>query len=375
MPRVNGELWMRNEVDFVIINDTRRPKTGGDYVYTVMKSELIRQGYKVFEVSVPLLIDYMKARDSTDWIGRTSLLSAELLAYFRCYMSSLKKFMWGSRLMITSSCPTFPVFGHLTYHQPKAPFTYFSKESDSIRRMMGYKIQENERFSPMWLVVKKFLRLHLSNSEFTRKFVKKIYGLDSGVLYPPVPVHKYLHVNLHNKRKPHILISRPEAVTGISLLPKIAKYLPKNIKFIIIGDIDRVGIRTLHDLKDAGVKFEYLGYLKGERKIEIFRKCPVYINLAINESFGISVVEALAAGCVPIAHDSGAIPEYLPPEFRYSNFDEAAEKAEVYINSKNELRKELRGIALKFEEASFRKRFMVFVQGLETWLNTRKHKN
>lgn len=364
---------MHNEVDFVIINNTRRPGTGGDYVYSVMRNELIRQGYRVFEVSVPLLIDYMKARDPTNWIGRTSMVSAEILAYLLCYLSSFKKFVYGSRLMITSSCPTFPVFGHLTYHQPKAGmFTQFRKESDSMKRKIGYKIEENETLSPMWLLIKNFIRLHLSNSNFTRELVKKIYNVDSNVLYPPVPVHKHLHLDLYNKRKPYILVARPEATTGISLLPEIAKYLPKNMKFIIIGNIDRVGIETLRILKDAGTKFEYLGYVKEELKTEIFRKCSVYINLAINETFGITVVEALAAGCVPISHDSGAIPEYVPQEFRYSNFDEAAEKVAMHINSKNELRKKLRSIALKFEEARFRKKFMVFVRHLETLL---KHKN
>jgi len=271
--------------------------------------------------------------------------------------------------MITSSCPTFPVFGHLTYHQPKAGiFSSLRRESDSVRRKIGYRIEENETLSPMWFFVKKLIRLHLSNSKFTRQVVKKIYSIDSNVLYPPVAVKKYLHIHLHDKRKPYILITRPQATTGISSLPEIAKYLSKNMKFIVIGNIDHVGIRALHLLKNAGTKFEYLGYVKEELKTELFRKCSAYINLATNETFGITVVEALAAGCVPIAHDSGAVPEYLPQEFRYSNFDEAAEKVAIYINSKNELRKKLRSIALKFEEASFRKNFMFFVRNLETCL-------
>lgn len=364
---------MHNEVDFVIINNTRRPGTGGDYVYSVMRNELIRQGYRVFEVSVPLLIDYMKARDPTNWIGRTSMVSAEILAYLLCYLSSFKKFACGSRLMITSSCPTFPVFGHLTYHQPKAGmFTQFRKESDSIKRKIGYKIEENETLSPMWLLIKNFIRLHLSNSNFTRELVKEIYSVESHVLYPPVPVHTYLHLDLYEQRKPCILVARPEATTGISLLPDIAKHLSKNIKFVIIGNIDSEGVKTLRVLKDAGARFEYLGYVKEELKTELFRRCSVYINLAINEPFGITVVEALAAGCVPIGHTSGGIPEYLPQQFCYSNLYEAAEKVAMYINSKNELRTELRSIALKFEEASFRKKFMVFVRHLETLL---KHEN
>ena len=359
---------MHKEVDFLIINNTTRPRTGGDYVYTVMRNELTRQGYKVFEIAVPLLIDYLKC-DYPSWIEHTSMISAEIVAYFLCYLSSFQKFMRGSRLMITSSCPTFPVFGHLTYHQPKAGiFTDFRKESDSIKRKIGYRIEENETLSPLWLLVKSLLRLHLSNSNFTKELVKKIYGINSKVLYPPVPIHNHLRLDLHGKRKPYILVSRPEATTGIALLPEIAKYLPNNVKLIIIGNIDRVGLRALRILKDSGTRFEYLGYVKEELKTELFRKCSVYLNLAVNETFGITVVEALAAGCVPISHDSGAIPEYLPQELRYSNFDEAAEKVAMYINFNNELRKELRKIALKFEEARFREKFMIFLRQLDILL-------
>jgi glycosyltransferase involved in cell wall biosynthesis len=354
------------EVDLVIMNDTKKPRTGGDYVYAVMKNELIKQGYKIFEVSIPLLIDYIKARKFSNRISHLSSLPTEMLVRSLCYLSSLEKFMHGSRLMITSSCPAFPVFGHMTYHQPKAGiFTHFSKESDSAEIMIGRKIEENEILSPMWLLVKRLIRLHLSNSKFTRDVVKKIYGINSIVLYPPVPVHKYLHIDFHDRRKPYIIITRPEAVTGISLLPEIAKYLPKNMKFVIIGKIDPIGIRTLGLLKDAGVKFEYLGYVKEEQKIELFRKCSVLLNLAINETFGITAVEALAAGCVPIAHDSGSIPEYLPPELRYSKPNEAAEKVAIYIDSNDDLKEELRSIALRFEEHIFRERFMVFMRHLE----------
>jgi glycosyltransferase involved in cell wall biosynthesis len=356
-------------VDFVIINDTRSPRTGGDYVYVVMKNELIRHGYKISEISIPLLIDYMRTRDSTSWIGHTFLSAAEIMANFWCYMSSLKRFIRGSHIIVTSSCPIFPVFGHVTYHQPKAGIlTDFSKESDGIGKKIAYKVQENEMFSPMWLFVKRLIKLHLSNSKFTRELVKRIYGVDSNVLYPPVPVSKYLHSDFGYERKPFVLISRPEAVTGISLLPQIASSLPKNLKFIIIGKIDHVGIKALHDLKGAGAKFEYLGYVKEELKMEIFRKCSVYLNLAVNETFGITVVEALASGCVPIAHNSGSIPEYLPSEFRYSNINEAAERVAMHINSENDLRKELTNIALKFDEIYFRRRFMVFMRRLETWL-------
>jgi glycosyltransferase involved in cell wall biosynthesis len=231
--------------------------------------------------------------------------------------------------------------------------------------MIGYRMQENDKLSPLWLCAKRLIPLHLSNSVFTKGIVKEIYGLESTVLYPPVPVTKYLRIDLHTKRKPYVYVTRPQAITGISLLPQMAKHLPKNIKLIITGKLDQAGKKALHVLKSSGIALEYLGFVEEQVKMEILSKSSVYVNLAVNETFGITVVEALAAGCLALAHRSGSIPEFLPTEFQYSDIDECAEEVAKYINSGSELREQLRSISLNFDETIFRKDFMFFVNQLE----------
>lgn len=367
---------MTNKVDFIVVNDTVKPRTGGDYVYSVMKNELVSQGYEVNEISIPQTVGFLRRAHKSEWIGRAPFSFPELLAYILCYLSSLEKFKRHSHVVITSSCPTFPVLGHLTYHQPKAGiFTRSFTESDSMRRIIGYRIEENEKLSPLWFFAKKLIRLHLSNSYFTREIVKRMYGVESGVLYPPVPIHKYDHPINGNRRKRYVLLTRPEATTGVSLLSIIGRRLPKDIKLIIIGNIDRAGIAALRNLKAEGVNFEYLGFVSEESKIEIFRKCSIYINLAVNETFGISVVEALASGCIPLAHRSGAIPEYLPEEFCFSDYEEIPEKIVTYIDSPSDLREKLKRIALRFDENVFRKNFMLSFHRLENTLELMSSKN
>jgi len=358
--------YLTNKVDFIVVNDTVKPRTGGDYVYSVMKRELIRQGYEVNEQSIPLTVGFLQRAHKSEWIGRAPFSSPELLAYISCYLSSLVKFNRHSHVVITSSCPTFPVFGHLTYHQPKAGiFARSFTENDSIRRIIGYRIEENESLSPLWFFAKKLIRLHLSNSYFTRELVRKMYNVESSVLYPPVPVRKYDHPINGSRRKRYVLLTRPEATTGISLLSAMGRRLPKDIKLIIIGNIDRAGIAALRNLKAEGANFEYLGFVSEEAKIEIFHECSVYINLAINETFGISVVEALASGCVPLAHRSGAVPEYLPKEFCFSEYEEIPEKIVAYIDSRSDVRERLKRIALRFDENVFRKNFTLYFHRLE----------
>jgi glycosyltransferase involved in cell wall biosynthesis len=357
---------MQEEVNFIIVNDTRRPRTGGDYVYSVMKDELIKQGYRVNEWSIPILVNAIRRSSASSWIGQTYLSPHELLAYARCYLTSLKKYRKCASLVITSSCPTFPVLGHMTYHQPKAGiFARSIKESGSIRRMIGYKIEENEKFSPLWFSAKRLIRLHLSNSKFTKELVRKMYGVNSSVLYPPIPTSKYYHLDRKGSRKSSILITRPEATTGVSFLSEVASLLPKDVTFVIIGNIDKAGREALRYIKNVGIGYEYLGFVNEEAKIEAFRNCSVYINLARNETFGMSVVEAMASGCIPIAHESGAIPEYLPEKFCYSELQEIPEKVAAFINAKSDVRDELRHISSRFDEGVFRKRFMFFFRSLE----------
>ncbi|MFB3889931.1 MAG: glycosyltransferase family 4 protein [Candidatus Bathyarchaeia archaeon] len=367
---------MRNKVDFVIVNDTAKPKTGGDYVYYVMKNELVSQGYEVNEISVPQAVDFLRRAHRPDWIGRAAFSFSELSAYMLCYLSSIEKFKSHSRVVITSSCPTFPVLGHLTYHQPKAGiFARSFNESGSLKRVIGYRVEENEKLSPLWFFAKKLMRLHLSNSLFTKEIVKRMYGVESCVLYPPVPTHKYYHPIDGGKRERYVLLTRSEATTGVSSLSIIGRQMPKDIKLVIIGNIDHAGMVALKNLKAQGANFAYLGFVSEESKIEIFRKCSVYLNLAVNETFGISVIEALASGCIPLAHRSGAIPEYLPEELCFSDYEEIAEKVVTYIDSPSDLRERLKGIALRFDESIFRRNFMLSFHRLENSLEMMSFNN
>jgi glycosyltransferase involved in cell wall biosynthesis len=43
------------------------------------------------------------------------------------------------------------------------------------------------------------------------------------------------------------------------------------------------------------------------------------------EHFGISIVEAMAFGCVPIVHNSGGMREFVPAKYRYQTAVDAAE--------------------------------------------------
>lgn len=342
-------------ITMISVNNTLQPKTGGDYVYKVMKDELLKRKYLVHEVSVPIMLkNLIGSENPQNWKE-----VYRLLLHLRCVIQSFFERYLKKSIVITSSFPVFPVFGHLVYHQPKA--------GTGIRTLKGYVplywrigwvVLENEWVSPIWYLAKRSHVLHFSNSYFTKQLVKKLYGLDSTVLYPPVPVEPYLKTDLKSKRNHSVVIAKPEVPSGITMLPQILHNLPKNIKFIIMGRTDHIGMQVIQTLKRRGFNIKYLGYVSIQEKTRLLQSCSHYLHLGFNEAFGVTVAEAMAAGCIPIAHKSGGIPEYLPENLLYSNPSEAAEKILNRIGIDNlDLKIQLRHTAMRFSEENFRANF------------------
>jgi glycosyltransferase involved in cell wall biosynthesis len=109
-----------------------------------------------------------------------------------------------------------------------------------------------------------------------------------------------------------------------------------------------------------------------ELKMEILKKAKIYLHPTKYEHFGIAVVEAMAAGLIPIVHKSGGpwtdIVEFGNYGFGFSSLEEA----EYIIQSLTHLSEgELRTIRKRvvervktFSYESFLKRFNTIIDNL-----------
>jgi len=149
----------------------------------------------------------------------------------------------------------------------------------------------------------------LTNSSFSSKIIKEVYSLRPMVVYPPVDVDKFQPT----LKKENLVVSvgRFDPYKGYEKL--IMAF--SNVKFgkcAILGNIyDYVSLKYFKKLKHL------VNYLKLDDKVELIVNCSfaklrhflskakVYVHSALFEFFGISVVEAMASGCVPIVHKSG----------------------------------------------------------------------
>ena len=110
------------------------------------------------------------------------------------------------------------------------------------------------------------------------------------------------------------------------------------------------------EFKEAKKKFNnkilQFGYVPLRKKYEEWlKRGAIVISTAIQENFGISVIEAILMGCVPLLPDRLSYPEILPEEFHeyflYKNKQDLVEKLLLIISDYNQYKKIQSGLAKK----------------------------
>jgi glycosyltransferase involved in cell wall biosynthesis len=186
------------------------------------------------------------------------------------------------------------------------------------------------------------VRTLLSVSEYTRGFIKKKWGRDSLTLYPPCPVEAYSDLSKVQARENlAVTVGRFVPEKRFHLFVELARMVP-NTRFVAIGSLSEGGspyYELLRRTAPENVSF----VLSPLRKVkDLLGKAMAYVHCAENEHFGITIVEAMAAGCVPIVHDSGGPREIVTNEvgFRWGNLAVAARQI-IMLAKNDKLRGEL----------------------------------
>lgn len=353
-PQIIMQFVNKRKIAIISLNNTETPRTGGEYVYHVIKNTLQENGYFVKDHSLPRSIYRIP--------GRIPRIILTPFLYIWYIAISLWKHYLTNEIVITSASPAFPLFGDITYHQPKASINTGNQTNLSLYEKIAMKVHENEILSPLWYFAKKTHTIHISNSNFTKKIIKELYGIQSTVIYPPVELKKYLKIDLSTLRQFSLLVVRPRGITGINNLTQIIQKIPKNTPINIIGHVDEAGKNTIERLTLEGYNIKYHGYVSETKKTKLLSENSHYLHLAQNEAFGITVIESMVSGCIPVAPNNGGIPEYLPPEYRYNN---SLEAQQILLNkqlSDPEEKMKLRKIAKKYDKEEFQRQILEIIK-------------
>jgi glycosyltransferase involved in cell wall biosynthesis len=141
----------------------------------------------------------------------------------------------------------------------------------------------------------------IANSSFVARRIKKVYGRDARVIYPPVDTASFtLDANKENF---YVTASRMVSYKKIDLIVDAFTKMPDK-ELIVIGDgPDFKSIKA-----KAGPNVKLVGYQENADFVNYMQRARAFI-FAAEEDFGIVPIEAQACGTPVIAYARGGVTE------------------------------------------------------------------
>jgi len=179
---------------------------------------------------------------------------------------------------------------------------------------IGYGIQQHRILGPIsrW-VLRRATRI-VTNSEYTAAETRAIRGIDPrkvtvvhhGVPDPfgelPADGRERLALSVG------IVDERNLERKGLGPFARTAGLLP-DVGFAVVGRFDDGAGERLR--LEAPANLELTGWVDDDELTRWYRRASVYVQPSRHEGFGLSVAEAMLAGCIPVYTRAGALPEVV----------------------------------------------------------------
>jgi len=219
----------------------------------------------------------------------------------------------------------------------------------------------------------------LTNSEYSKKAIFDAYGLDDAiVLSPPVDVNTFRNSAFssssfdgYNEREDVVLVvSRIDPSKNIENAINFAKLLKENKigkGMIITGSLDHYFDGYYDKLKEMIIDLKLLDYVTFEINVSLdkllsfMKKSKVYFHPKPGEHFGMSIVEAMSAGLIPIVPDIGGQTEFVPPKYRYNVLQKATQIASSAFGVPYSERVQLSNSVDRFSTLNYKRHFQQII--------------
>lgn len=216
------------------------------------------------------------------------------------------------------------------------------------------------------------------NSYFTKKFIDTEFGVDSVVIYPPVDVER-----IKQKRKENLIIyagrfSQLTQAKNQHILIEIFKRFYdsgyRNWKLILAGGTEVGSTEYIKKIKKMGESYPVSVVEKPSYKdlLELYAKAKIFWSAAgfgVNEKkepgkvehFGITLVEAMSARCIPFVYNAGGYKEIVQDAksgFLWDKKSDLLRKTRLVIKDpilSKKISKNARKSSLKYSYQNFEK--------------------
>jgi alpha-1,2-mannosyltransferase len=374
----------------VVIHHTLNTLGGETTVAIETIESLYELGYEVEFVTVqpPDLNSISRAYGKKIHIGRIKSLLPFKLNYFGIYqrlltiLSSID--LKDSDVVINTHGDALPY--RISGDTPYLLYLHFptflmsstaSYASNKYRKSLFWKAY----FKPYTLIAQSLATramtrsttLILTNSAFSREAIREAFAdVHPYVLYPPVDTERfsYAYSQSVNAREVKVLVvARFSPEKQIENAITVAHLLGGSIKFHIVGSLtsaNRPYFKMLQNMIETYGLTQTVTLTpnaSNEELIDAMSKSVIYFHTMIGEHFGVSIVEAMAAGLIPIVPAYGGCSEIVPSEYQYHTLQEAADY--IAKNAKiadDEKRLQMRDIAKQFSPDNFRMAMKQYIE-------------
>jgi glycosyltransferase involved in cell wall biosynthesis len=361
---------------------------GAEVVAVATANSLAQNGYEtVLFVNNP--VDQKRIRDMVGeplWPSIKVIVNPTFLNprdHFDIFESAYRS------LILKSHCDLLvDTYSNFVFPWSNVSYIHFPLVIDRVHTRFGRRLLKELRFTytigAPYVSFRKRLKdykrkLIFTNSYFTAKVIMDSLGIKPKVLYPPIP-NFFFQQDCPMIEQPRedlvVTTARFGCGKGVELVPDIANLTHKNIHYVMIG--------LAHDWSIVQAVKNKIKRLHLEARITVvpnasrqdiknyLARAKVYLHTMKNEHFGISIAEAMRMGCIPVVHNSGGAPEFVPHRYRYPTIQHAAVIINDAIQNWNSVEAEcLIQLAARFSESNFSKKFM---QSFEEYCETQKRR-
>jgi glycosyltransferase involved in cell wall biosynthesis len=195
--------------------------------------------------------------------------------------------------------------------------------------------------------------LFVANSKFVAERVKRIYGVDSVVLPPPVDTKRYLNAK-REAQDWYLVVSALVPYKRVDQAIRACSVAGRKLRVVGKGP-ELASLKALAAALNAEV--EFVGFASDEALVDLYRQAKALLFPGV-EDFGIVPLEAIACGCPVVALGTGGVLDSMTDDTAVFYTEESSdglvgairvfeEKQECFVDSR------LRARAVQFSEEKF----------------------
>ena len=244
-------------------------------------------------------------------------------------------------------------FNYAKKNNIKLPKSFWYCHEPSVR-LYGYDDESYKKLQKTWDIIARYT-MHLdrlgvskidyimANSIRTKESIKRVYKRDAEVIYPCIKKIDPDNIMPINNSEYFVYIGRIEKPKNLekaiyAFKKSLEKIDNKNLQFIIAGKGRHENNlkKLVHNINmENNIIFK--GFVSEDEKHDLLNKSYALIMPAVNEPFGLTVIEALYSSCISIISNKSGVYEAVRDysiSCDMNNIDDIAEKI-IYVYKNN----------------------------------------